>query len=442
LYQSSHNYESMSKDIASSRATPLYSSLFSTKREVKVEQRPGKLGYNSALFDASNLMLHLIRNAQIFAPADCGTGHLLIAAGRIAYMGPELPEIDKALLASDTDMQGARLTPGLIDGHTHLTGGGGEAGFSTRVPVVPLTEFTRAGVTSVIGLLGTDDTTRSTSSLIAQTYALREEGLNAWCYTGGYHLPLTTLTGSARSDIVHIECVIGVGELAISDHRSSQPQFDEIVRVASEAHVAGVMTGKAGIVHLHLGDGERGLELIERALKETEIPARVFNPTHVNRKKSLFEQACELSRQGVYVDLTAFPDSDDDDTWSAADAWQRYIEAGCPSEKITISSDGGGCLPVFDKQGELIKLDYGRSMTLFDCLVELLKRDQKLSDVLPAMTSNPATLLRLKNKGQLCVGADADLLVLDDEHKVKDVMIFGTWHIHDKQVLLKGNFET
>lgn len=191
-------------------------------------------------------MLHLIRNAHIFSPSDFGFGHLLVAADRIAYMGKSEPDIDSNLLSSNTDLQGARLMPGLIDAHTHLTGGGGEAGFSTRVPAVPLSEFTTAGVTSVIGLLGTDDTTRSTSSLIAQTYALREEGLNAWCYTGGYHLPLTTLTGSARSDIVHVECIIGVGELAISDHRSSQPQFDEIVRVASEAHVAGLMTGKAG----------------------------------------------------------------------------------------------------------------------------------------------------------------------------------------------------
>jgi len=386
-------------------------------------------------------MLHLIRNAQIFTPAEYGSGHILIAAGRIVYLGQTLPEIDKSLLSSDLDLQGARLAPGLIDGHTHLTGGGGEAGFSTRVPTVPLSEFTRAGVTSVVGLLGTDDTTRSTSSLIAQTYALREEGLNAWCYTGGYHFPLTTLTGSARSDIVHIECIIGVGELAISDHRSSQPQFEEIIRVASDAHVAGLMTGKAGIVHLHLGDGERGLSMIDRAIKETEIPARVFNPTHVNRKKDLFAEACDLSRQGVFIDLTAFPVAKDEDAWSAADGWQTYMEAGCPADRITISSDGGGCLPVFNSQGELLNMDYGRCIALSDCLTELLERDLNLADILPAMTSNPATLLKLRRKGQLYVGADADLLVIDDENKIKDVMVNGVWHIHDRQPLIKGNFE-
>lgn len=200
-------------------------------------------------------MLHRIRNAEVFAPEPMGICHLLIAAGSIVYLGKDQPEISNSLLASDLDLEGARLVPGLIDGHAHVTGGGGEAGFKTRVPPVPLSAFTSAGVTTVIGLLGTDDLTRSTSSLVAQTMALREEGLSAWCYTAGYHLPPTTLTGSIKGDIVHIDCIIGAGEVALSDHRSSQPTFDELAKCAGEAHVAGLMTGKAGIVHLHMGDG-------------------------------------------------------------------------------------------------------------------------------------------------------------------------------------------
>ncbi len=368
-------------------------------------------------------------------------GHLLVAAGKIAYLGKDLPDISQQLLTSDVDLEGARLIPGLIDAHTHITGGGGEAGFSTRVPPVPLTQFTLAGVTSVIGLLGTDDTVRSTSSLIAQTYSLREEGMSAWCYTGGYHCPLTTLTGSARSDIVHIECVIGVGELAISDHRSSQPTFEEIIRVASDAHVAGLMTGKAGIVHFHLGDGARGLDLIERALSETELPARVFNPTHVNRKKALFDQACELSKQGVNIDLTAFPVEDGEDAWSAANGWLEFIERGLATDKITISSDGGGCFPVFDDQGTIAGLDYGKSMALSDTLQELLRRGIPLEQALLAMTSNQADLLRLKSKGRIAAHADADLVVLDENHRARDVMINGVWHISNNKPIVKGCFE-
>ena len=80
-----------------------------------------------------------------------------------------------------------------------------------------------------------------------------------------------------------MDAIIGVGEVAISDHRSSQPTLDELLRLASEAHVGGLMSGKAGILHLHVGDGPRGLDLVREALDRSEIPARVFNPTHVNR---------------------------------------------------------------------------------------------------------------------------------------------------------------
>ena len=111
------------------------------------------------------------------------------------------------------------------------------------------------------------------------------------------------LTGSVRSDLVLLEPLLGIGELAISDHRSSQPTLDEILRLAADAHVAGLMTGKAGILHLHLGDGPRGLELVRRALEQSEIPARVFNPTHVNRRKALFAEAVE-SGQGRVASST------------------------------------------------------------------------------------------------------------------------------------------
>jgi beta-aspartyl-dipeptidase (metallo-type) len=394
------------------------------------------------LFQRLYNMLHQIKNAEVFAPESQGVCQLLIAAGSIVYIGREIPEISTSLLDSDTDLNGARLIPGLIDGHAHVTGGGGEAGFKTRVPPVPLSAFTSAGVTTVIGLLGTDDTTRSTSSLVAQTMALREEGLSAWCYTGGYHLPPTTLTGSVKGDIVHVDCIIGAGEVAVSDHRSSQPTFDELAKCAGEAHVAGLMTGKAGIVHLHMGDGERGLELVRRILSETELPARVFNPTHCNRNKILFEEACELSRGGSWIDLTAFPESENNDEWSAAEGLDRFLQSGCPADKITISSDGGGCLPVFNDAGEISELDYGRASLLADTLKAVLDQGMALETALPAFTSNAARLLRLKQKGELKMGADADLVVLDAGHKIRDVMAGGVWHRQHGKQLLKGSFES
>lgn len=384
-------------------------------------------------------MLHLIENAHVFAPEDLGVCQLLIGGGRILSVGADAGLSSQ--VTSTTDLEGRRLVPGFIDGHAHVTGGGGEAGFASRVPPVPLGQFTRAGVTTVVGLLGTDDTTRDTRSLLAQTRALREEGLNAWCHTGGYHVPPVTLTGSVRDDIVYLDPVIGVGELALSDHRSSQPTRDELLRIASDAHVAGMISGKAGILHLHLGDGERGLDLVRQALSLSEIPARVFNPTHVNRRKPLFEEALELARGGSTVDITAYPVAEGDPGWSADQALARYLDSDAPPAHVTVSSDGGGCLPVFNEQGEIIEMDTGNPSMIAATLAALLADGVPLERALPAFTSNVAAILRFADRGRIAEGMAADLVVLDDKHTIRDVMAAGIWHVRDSRQQVFGQFE-
>jgi beta-aspartyl-dipeptidase (metallo-type) len=293
----------------------------------------------------------------------------------------------------------------------------------------------------VIGLLGTDDVARGTRELVATLHALREQGLGAWGYSGGYHLPPTTLTGSVRGDIVFAEPLIGVGEVAISDHRSSQPSLDELLRLASEAHVAGLMTGKAGIVHLHLGDGARGLALVRQALDGSELPPRVFNPTHVNRRKALFEEALALALRGCTIDITAFPVEDGEDAWSADEALLRYLDRGAPSERVTISSDAGGCLPCFDAEGRVCRMAVGDSGALLATLQALLARGLPLEQALPAFTSNPARLLRLAGKGRIAVGADADLVALDSEGDISDVFAGGVAHVRAGVLQRRGIFE-
>ncbi len=392
------------------------------------------------LFFAVENMLHLLANAKVFAPEDLGLRHLLVGNGRVLAIVNDPDDVSAPGLLV-TNLQGKRLLPGFIDGHAHITGGGGESGFSSRVPPVPLSRFTGAGVTSVVGVLGTDDTTRDTRSIVAQARALREEGMSAWCHTGGYHVPPVTLTGSVRDDIVFIDPIIGVGEVAVSDHRSSQPTLDEILRIASDAHVAGLITGKAGVLHLHLGDGERGLQMVRDALDQSELPARVFNPTHVNRKKALFEEAIAVANRGCVIDITAFPIEEGDDAWAADVALLRYLDSDAPAGNVTISSDGGGCLPEFNEQGEMTKMDVGSPLSLGETLRRLLERGVDLATVLPAFTSNVARLLRLQDKGSIGVGYAADFVVLDDAHQISDVMLGGVWHVRKGEQMVFGRFE-
>ncbi|MAQ95682.1 MAG: beta-aspartyl-peptidase [Rhodothermaceae bacterium] len=385
--------------------------------------------------------LTLLLNADVYAPAALGRRHVLVAGDRVAALLEARPEIVGVPL-DVIDLEGRRLIPGLVDAHVHVTGGGGEAGPETAAPAPALTAYTRAGVTSVVGLLGTDDTTRTTAGLLRQVYGLRREGLSAWAWTGGYHLPPTTLTGSVRTDLATVEPLIGFGELALSDHRSSQPTFEEVARVAADCHVAGLMTGKAGVLHCHLGDGARGLDLLRRILAETEIPARTLHPTHVNRRTGLLDEAFDLAAAGVTIDVTAFPpDFAESDEVTAADAIVRFLYSGLDPARLTVSSDGGGCLPHF-RDGELVRMDFATSGALADLLADLLAREVPLENALPPFTATPAAHLRLPGVGHLAEGFQADLVVLGDDGRPSDVMARGRWHVRDGQPVAWGTFES
>lgn len=386
-------------------------------------------------------MITILRDAEVFAPNCLGRVSLVIGGGRLLWIGRHVPAIDAQLVTEDSSLDGAILIPGLVDSHAHTCGGGGEAGAETRVPAPLLSSFTRAGVTSVVGLLGTDAETRGMEELLAHTRALRAEGMGAWCYTGGYHVPPCTLTGSVRGDLVHLDAVVGVGELALSDFRSSQPTLDELLRIASEAQVGAMIAGKAGIVHLHLGDGERGLELVRRALDQSELPTRLFQPTHVNRRPELFEEALDLARRGSTIDLTCFPTEEGGAALPAVEALVHFLDSDLSPELITASSDSGGCLPTFDTDGRMTHMDVGRASSMAETLASLMKSGRAPESFLPAFTSNPARLLGLAGKGSLGVGADADLVVLDASFKPSSVMASGVWHVKDGELLRRGTFE-
>ncbi|HEU5305132.1 MAG TPA: beta-aspartyl-peptidase [Gemmatimonadales bacterium] len=386
-------------------------------------------------------MIELLRNADLYDPEPRGRADLVVAGETVVWVGASLPSLPPGLDARERDLEGRRVIPGLVDCHVHLTGGGGEAGPHTRVPPVTLSRLTAGGVTTAIGVLGTDDTVRTPAELVTTARGLIAEGMSAYCHTGGYHVPPATITGSVRGDIVLVDLILGVGELAISDSRSSQPTLDELLRVAGDAHVGGLMAGKAGIVHLHVGGGARGLELVRQALEKSELPAAVFNPTHINRGKRLFEEALALAKRGCTIDITAFPVEEGEDAWSGSEALTRYLESGLPPGRVTVSSDGGGCFPSFDVDGRVAGFAVGAPGAMAVALGELLACGQPLERVLPAFTTNPARLLMLPRKGRVAAGLDADLVVLGDDGGVQDVMARGRWHVRGGRPVVHGTFE-
>lgn len=383
------------------------------------------------------MQLRLLKNAVVWAPEVLGRCDVLLGDRILAVGAIEAPP--PSWNVEVVDLDGCTLVPGLVDLHVHLTGGGGEGGAETRVPPVPLTLLTRSGVTTAVGLLGTDGSTRSIRDLLASARALDALGLTAFCYTGSYEVPPPTLTGSVRSDIVHVDRIVAAGELAISDHRSSQPTWDEFVRIAADCHVAGMMTKKAGLLHLHLGDGPRGLSFVRRALHETELPARTFHPTHVNRNPSLWEEALDLARAGGWIDVSAFPP--EDGLLSAADAVMAYLDAGLDPGHLTVSSDAGGCLPTFDRDGNLLRMDTGDPRGLLDMVRTCIAAGVDPERALAPVTRNAAVLYRFPRKGRIAPGMDADLVVLGPDLRLQDVLAHGRWMVRDGRPIVVGLFD-
>jgi beta-aspartyl-dipeptidase (metallo-type) len=373
-------------------------------------------------------MFTLIKNASIYTPDPIGIKDVLIAGGLIAAIGEDLQYL-LPCRCEVIDADGRFLFPGLIDQHVHVTGGGGEGGFKTRISEISINDLVENGITTVVGILGTDGVTRSLENLYAKVKALEEQGMTAFMYTGSYQVPVVTLTGSIQRDIVLIDKVLGAGEIAVSDHRSFQPSPEELARIASECRVGGLLAGKPGILHLHMGDGEEGLNPVFSVIEKTPLPITQFVPTHVNRSESLFKQAMGLAQAGGTIDLSAGYERDEVSSKCipAYEALHRLLENGIDIRKITMSSDGNGSMPVFDKAGKLVRIEAGSCCVLLaDIRKAVTEYGIPLQDALKIVTSNPAAVLKLdRYKGRVAEGFDADLVLSDHRLGITDVYARG-----------------
>jgi beta-aspartyl-dipeptidase (metallo-type) len=388
-------------------------------------------------------MLLLIKNAEVYAPAPGGTCDLLIGGGKILRMEPDIRIPRK--YCEVIDGRNHKVVPGFIDGHVHIMGGGGEGGFATRTPGLPLTDAILGGVTTVVGCLGTDGYTRNMAGLLAKAKGLEEEGLSTFVYSGSYGLPLRTLMPSLEEDLLFIDKVIGAGEVALSDHRSSQPSFEAFTQLVAMARRGGMLSGKAGIVNVHLGDGPRGLDFLRRLAAETELPLTQMWPTHINRNPHLFEEGIAHAKAGGFVDFTTSTLASylEDGEIPCAKALRRMLEAGVDPGQITFTSDGQGSLPDWDRNGRLQDISVGRVTSLFPAVREAVQAEGlALETALRVITANPARILKLRSKGQLAPGMDADVVLLSTKDlEVRSVVAKGRLLMKAGRPLTKGRFE-
>ena len=389
--------------------------------------------------------IKLFKNAHILNPQDTGVLDLLVAGQQIAALGENLDIGNSNLPVEVIDASDCYLVPGFVDSLVHFIGGGGEGGFASRTPEMQLTNATLGGVTTAIGVLGTDATTRTLTNLLAKAHALETEGITTYCHTGSYQIPCRTLMGSITDDLILIDKFIGVGEIAISDFRSSQPTIEEIRKVAAAAKVGGILSGKAGVVSVHVGSGESLLQPLWQAVAGTELKLSQFYPTHINRNEALFQAGIEFAKAGGVIDFTASTTNYDlqHGEVAAAEALARALQAGAPAMNLTLSSDGNASLPLYNNDGELIGLEVGKVQSLYQVARQaVLEYQVALTDAITAITAAPAAVLGLKHKGLIAAGLDADLVLL---HKtdltIRDVFAKGRQLVQNGQAIVKGTFE-
>lgn len=386
----------------------------------------------------------LLKNAHVIAPEDLGVKDILVAGEKIAMIGEglSLPAIYDCEVV---DCEGNYVVPGFIDSHVHLIGGGGEGGYATRTPEIQLTDITTSGVTTVLGLLGTDGVTRHVASLLAKARGLEDEGITAYIYSGSYEIPTPTITGSVRNDIILIDKVIGTGEIAMCDHRSSQSPKEAYQQITAEARVGGMLSGKAGVVNMHLGDGEDGLKMLYEITKNGEIPKTQIIPTHVNRNKRLFKEAIEWAKQGGIMDVTSSvsPESGSSHSVKSSEAVKQALEAGVNIENITMSSDGNGSMPIFDEVGNNIGVGVASQISILNEFRDMVQKENiAITDAIKIITSNIAKFTKLyPRKGCLANNSDADILVLDKDLQLQHVWARGTHMVENGKPIVFGTFE-
>lgn len=378
----------------------------------------------------------LIKNIEVYSPKNIGVKDVLITNGKITLIENEIKKFhDKIKVIDGT---GKKLIPGFIDNHVHITGGGGEGSFKTRVPEITLSKLIEGGITTVVGMLGTDSTSRNVENLVAKAKALKEEGISVYALTGAYGYPSVTLTDSVKRDIIFIDEIIGT-KISLSDHRAPSLSHDELARVASDSRVAGMLSGKSGIVVAHIGDGKKGLSLINEVLNHTEIPVSIIKPTHVNRRAELMHEAFDYAKKGGIIDFTCGIS----DKMSPSEAVLKAESEGVPLENITISSDGYGSWSNYDEYGRLVKIGVSSVSSLYHEFKNMVANlSFNIEKALQFYTTNVSKSIGIfPKKGIICENSDADFIILNDNLDIETVIANGKIMLEEGKIVVKGTYE-
>ena len=146
------------------------------------------------------------------------------------------------------------------------------------------------------------------------------------------------------------------------------------------------------------------------------------------------------NKSKIYMFITFYKFYATVECWKAL---KRVFEEGIDMQNITFSSDAQGSLPRFDKNGTMIGIDVGKVSSLYEAVISCIKNAEiSIEKAIMTITSNPARIYKLKGKGFIKEGMDADIVLVDEDTlKIKSVLANGRLMVSNEEILIKGTFE-
>ena len=379
-------------------------------------------------------MFKLIKNGHVYSPEDLGVKDILLWEDRVIKIGEDL-KIPEGFEGKEFDLSGKIIIPGIVDTHVHITGGGGEGGFTTRTSEITFEEIAEAGVTTLVGVLGTDGYARRVEDVLVKCMALREEGFDCYFLTGSYTFPITTMRGSVAEDIIFNEYCLGTGEVAHCDHRGSLMRYEEFTRLAADTRNGARLAGIKGVLNIHLGNYSDPADFFIRACEEDITFRPLIVPTHVTRKYDVFDSCLKFLEYGGQIDITAGSDGDaSQKSYGSVEGLEIIYKKYGTLDRVTMTSDGNGSAPIWDELGNMIGMGKGSSKVLLADLKKATKNGIiPFEETLRTMTTIPAEVYGLKNSaGKIVENGTANFAVLDENLDLVETILNG------KRVWIKG----
>jgi beta-aspartyl-dipeptidase (metallo-type) len=390
-------------------------------------------------------MFKLIHQGHIFSPEDQGINDVLICGDKIVRIEKDLYQLGKQLEAEVIPAAGKVVTPGFIDQHVHFLGGGDYEGPAGATTDILFSSLPKSGITTVVGCLGSDDTARNMLDLMRRARDIEKLGITTYLYSGSFNVPCPTITGNVRRDVMMIDKVLGV-KFAISEVMASLASIMEMAEAAKDAYLGGLISGKKGLTHIHVGKKPERMEPLFELLKVTNIPIQCFVPTHVNRlTPNVMEHAIRFLKMGGTVDMSAImsPETGSPTSLRPDYALTEFLKEGIPIQQITLSSDGNVSMPIFDEKGNKVRLFNAGVDHLYKTFLLFVKNSRMpFPDILRIITSNVAQLLGIEaKKGSIEVGKDADFVILSKDYEIRTVLARGQTMVEEGHLLVKSDFE-